>query len=259
MTLALRPNEDITINSFFASLRNNEYIRRWHQIYLTLWWDVDFDAHPILRHMRLYSPPTDNNALNIQMRPEVYTDYFAQALSGERLSRLIDSNDGFNGRVYHQTKAYLLPVLPEMYYFPKRHGWDGNKKFEVLATQYDTAEIYQDDRFHRAKNIVHDLLQNKFMIELLRGSEGVSKPWLAYIWNEPHYHNADNEPGTISFYLRQKILRINSNKTSEAFHYDATHCKGMECWVGRALSRFMTIESAGVAGSRGTRSIKKRT
>lgn len=284
MTLRLRPDddseeeeeEDVMVNNFLVvASRDNEYIKRWHRIYLSLWADDDddddddstttttitteslgFHAHPILRHMRLYSPPKEKNAPEIQMDAGLYTDYLAHTLSGERLRDLIDSNDGFNGRDYYQTKTYLLPVLKEMYHFPKKCGWDGNKEFEVLATRYDTTTSTttstttttttaataattattatatatpedtisdqndnndKDDedgkaRFQRAKEIVNEMLQNTFMIKLSHGPKGSSKPWLADIWNNPRYQNADNEPGTFAFYLRQAILRTNQTR-----------------------------------------------
>ena len=87
-------------------------------------------------------------------------------------------------------------MLKETYHFSKRCGWDGNKEFEVLATRYDdTIHHHQDDdRFHRAKEIVDDMLQTTFMIKLSHGPKGSLKPWLADIWNNPRFQNADHEP-----------------------------------------------------------------
>ena len=205
MILPLRPNEEIMMNSFLAALRNNEYITRWHQIYLALWTESThsegFHAHPILRHMRLY------DGSFFQISSEAYTDYLAHILCGERLRDLIDSHDGFDGRTYYESKAYLLPTFREMYYFQKQTGWDGNREFEVLATRYDKPEVEQDAGFHYAKNIVDDLLQNTFLLKFSHGPKGGLGPWLADIWDNPRYHNADNEPGTFAFYLRKKILQ----------------------------------------------------
>lgn len=211
MTLPLRPNEEIMLNGFLVTLRNNEYIKRWHQIYLALWINstesLDFHAHPILRHMRLYAPSSI-----FQIPSEVFTDYLAHMLCGERLRDLIDSSDGFNGRLYYESKVYLLPSFREMFYFQKRTGWDGNKEFEILATRYDVSELYQDERFHHAKDIVHDTLQNTFLIKFSHGPKGASGSWLADIWDNPRHHNADNEPGTFAFYLRQKLLQSNQTR-----------------------------------------------
>lgn len=48
-----------------------------------------------------------------------YNDYLAYMLCGERLRDLIDFSEAFNGRLYYESKGYLLPSFREMFTLKK--------------------------------------------------------------------------------------------------------------------------------------------
>lgn len=218
MTLPLRPaGEETMVNSFLATLRNNGYITRWHRIFLTIWKDstecAGLHAHPVLRHLPPYTPPAgEPNAPNIPQTREDMSDYLAHMLCHERLRNLVDPSNGFNGRLFYETKTYLLPILREACYFQLKSSWDGEMQFRLLTTPYDVPEVDRDEQYHRAKDVVHGVLTKSTMIKLQHGPSGVTRPWLADLWDDPNNHSADNRPGTFGQYLRQSILRLNQTR-----------------------------------------------
>lgn len=220
MVMPMRPDgEPSLINGFLAAPKGNEFIKRWHQIYLAAWKgrtdSVGAHATPLLRHLRVFVPPAgEPRAPNIQWSAGGMTDYLTHLLCAERLRDLVDPHDGFNGRLYFQTKMYLLPALREMHYFQLRSGWDGHEEFRLLATRCsgDNSEPGQDDQFLRARDMVHEMLEKTAMIKLSHGPKGVTKPWLADLWNTPEHKNSDNEPGTFAAYLRRKIVEFNQTR-----------------------------------------------
>ncbi|KAK3346405.1 putative capsule polysaccharide biosynthesis protein [Lasiosphaeria hispida] len=219
MALRLRgPGDDDTMmNSFFAAPRGNEYITRWHRIFLSTWAGrtqcEGIHAHPLLRHLKpFFPPPAEGRAPNIKTTPADMSDYLAHMLCGERLRNLIDPSDGFNGREYYENKIYLLSGLREYYYFELQNRWDAQRQFDLLSTPYDVDPEAQDEQFYAARDMVHDMLRNTAMIKLSHRPHESPRPWLADLWDDAQSHEADNKPGTFAFYLRQNIPRYNQTR-----------------------------------------------
>ncbi|KAI0132406.1 putative capsule polysaccharide biosynthesis protein [Xylariales sp. AK1849] len=218
MTLALRLDGDDTfVNSFLAATRGNEFIKRWHQIFVAVWKNskesTGVHRHPLLRHLQPFVPPGgESRAPDYPMTAEDMSDYLSHMLCGERLRDLVDVSGNFDGRSYYETKVYLLPVLREMHYFQIMTGWEGAESFKMLCARYDIPDEDRDGTFYRAKDMVHEMLRNTSMIKLPHGPKGVTKPWLADLWNQPTNCNADSEPGTFGAYLRNRALHLNQTR-----------------------------------------------
>ncbi|OJD33707.1 capsule polysaccharide biosynthesis protein [Diplodia corticola] len=233
MALALRPGEEILVNPFLATTRGNEFLRRWHQIYLALWDQGGrscdgFHANPLLRHLPLFQPPAGRGVPGIGKSPERYTDYLAHMLCGVRLRDLIDADDGFDGRLYYERHVCLLPALRELYYFPLRNGWDGRREFDVLATRMDRT----DEEARHARKLVRDTLQNSCMIKFSHGSRGSSTPWLAQLWTDPRNCDADVAPGTLAEYLRLVALQAYQDRPLQPL---PTRSLTTPTWTARLL------------------------
>jgi hypothetical protein len=83
---------------------------------------------------------------------------------------------------------------------------------KLLSTRFDVPKQQRDDQFHRGLAYVHDMLENTSMMKLGHGPKGVTTPWLADLWDDPKYANADHEPGTFAAYLREKSLLLNQRR-----------------------------------------------
>ncbi|KAI1279482.1 putative capsule polysaccharide biosynthesis protein [Xylaria sp. FL0933] len=218
MTMPLRPDDEHSlVNGFIAARNGNEFIRRWHQIFLAVWENrtecTGLHAHPLLRHLKPFVPPSgESRAPDIRWTAEGMTDYLTHMLCAERLRDLDDIRDGFNGRLYFETHILRLPALREMHYFQLRSGWDGPEEFRLLSARYDSSSINSDEAYFRARDVVIDMLKNTSMIKLPHGPNGITTPWLADIWNQTEHQHADNQPGTFASYLRQKILEFDQSR-----------------------------------------------
>jgi hypothetical protein len=220
MTIPFRRDEAIMTNSFLASLRDNTFIRRWHQIFVKVWERtsscVGAHSHPLLQHLPLYTPPgTEPNEPSLPSSAEEMSDYLAHMLCAERLRDLVDSTDGFSGRDFYENRIFLLPILKEGCYFQRQTGWNGVKQFELLRTKTDVPKKQRTDQFSHALAFVHDMLENTTMLKLGHGPKGVTTPWLADLWDQSQYQDADHEPGTFAAYLRNKSLTLRQKRPLE--------------------------------------------
>lgn len=111
------------LNGFIASKSGNPFIKRWHDIYLTIWNAnpgatnaTDFHKHPLLRHLPHFNPPLAklNFPEEKNVPPEVSADYLAHFLCFERLRGLVDPEDGFDGDAYCSEKMLLFDAMKDM-------------------------------------------------------------------------------------------------------------------------------------------------
>jgi hypothetical protein len=217
MTIPLRRDEAIMTNSFLASVRHNPFIHRWHRLFFTIWEHssdcVGAHAHPLLSHLRPYSAPgSEANEPSIPSSDKEMSDYLAHMLCAERVRDLVDTDDGFDGRAFYEHKIFLLPILREGCYLQRQTGWDGPLQLRLLQTSLNILENEREDEFNRARDLVHDLLQNTTLIKLGHGPKGVTTPWLADLWDKPRYRDADHAPGTFAAYLRKMSLEFNQTR-----------------------------------------------
>ncbi|KAJ4292414.1 hypothetical protein N0V90_009076 [Kalmusia sp. IMI 367209] len=200
--MPLRAEAGTMLNGFIATKRGNQMVKRWHDIYCKLWEGKTsaegFHKDPLLAHL----PPLQVQSEKLGCPPllipnEALGDYLAHFLAFERLQRLKDPSDGFDGAEYFANKVFLLKAEDHLYYAQRITGWDGRKQYNMLATKVSpTAEGYAE-----AKEFVDNVLQHSVMMKLSHGPPcGLEN--LATIWDEEKHKEDDIAVDTFAAYLR---------------------------------------------------------
>ncbi|KAM0511517.1 hypothetical protein ACHAPE_009769 [Trichoderma viride] len=196
--LRLRPDEDAMINGFIAAKRNNPFIKRWHDIYLTMWMGVTnadgFHKHPLLRHLPLLNPPLSKSKLELDVTMEPFTDYLAHFVALERLRKLVDPSDGFDGPKYYREKIFFAKAMQETYYVQPKTKWSGTQQLGYLTTRRDGLNGSESDeereKWIEANEFVNDALANSSTMKLSHGHPG-GKDFLADLLDEPRNEGLD--------------------------------------------------------------------
>lgn len=215
------PGTTNMLNGFIATRRGNGLIKRWHDIFLELWKGATeskgFHKHPLLAHLPLmYAQAYHLNLpMALKISPEDFTDYLAHFQCFERLRRIIDPTDGFDGPEYYREKMYLLPAMQEMLKFQSVTKWSGARQFELLNTKREGDGVVQIELYHHAEKIVLDLLANTSTMKLSHGPKGALEPFLADMWDDPKNHNKDIEAGTFAAYLRYGSVHFDQTRVIE--------------------------------------------
>ncbi|KAI1310573.1 capsular polysaccharide synthesis protein-domain-containing protein [Xylaria venustula] len=205
--IEMRPGVDCMLNGFVAAKRGNPFIKRWHDIYLALWEGVTnaqgFHKHPLLRHLPLLCPPVDKlNCPNLNLMMEAFSDYLAAFMCFERLRKLIDPADGFNGPEYYSNHMLLFPALQETYYFQQQTNWSGTRQFKLLTAKRTGEDVVKDKEWQKAEDFVIDALANTSTMKLSHGPPGALDSFLADLWDSKEHQEKDNVEGTFAAYLR---------------------------------------------------------
>ncbi|KAI1453321.1 capsular polysaccharide synthesis protein-domain-containing protein [Annulohypoxylon moriforme] len=217
--IEMRPGVEIMLNGFIATKRGNPFIKRWMEIFKKLWDGATnvhgFHKHPLLRHLPMLCPPTDKlnlppQGLNVVM--EQFTDYMSQIMTFERLRKLIDPSDGFNGPEYYSNKIFLCSALQETFYFQRVTEWSGTRQFNLLSTKRKGDGVVKDENWHAAENFVHDALANTATMKLSHGPPGALDSFLADLWDSEEHHDKDNEDGTFAAYLRYGSVHFDQTR-----------------------------------------------
>ncbi|KAI2464667.1 capsular polysaccharide synthesis protein-domain-containing protein [Annulohypoxylon bovei var. microspora] len=219
VVIEMRPGVEVMLNGFIATKRGNPFIKRWLEIFKKLWEGATnvqgFHKHPLLRHLPMLCPPTDKlnlppQGLNVVM--EQFTDYMSQIMTFERLRKLIDPSDGFNGPEYYSNKIFLCSALQEIFYFQLLTEWSGTKQFNLLSTKRKGEGVIKDENWHAAEKFVHDALANTATMKLSHGPPGALDSFLADLWDSEEHHDKDNEDGTFAAYLRYGSVHFDQTR-----------------------------------------------
>ncbi|KAI1809371.1 capsular polysaccharide synthesis protein-domain-containing protein [Poronia punctata] len=216
--LEMRPGIDCMLNGFIATKRGNPFIKRWHDVYAALWEGrtnaQGFHKHPLLRHLPLLCPPVDKlNCPNLNLMMEAFSDYLAAFMCFERLRKLIDPADGFNGPEYYSKHILLFPALQETYYFQQQTNWSGTRQFELLTSKRTGKAVVKDEKWQAAEAFVIDALANTSTMKLSHGPPGVLDSFLADLWDSPEYQQRDCEEGTFAAYLRYGSVHFDQKRS----------------------------------------------
>ncbi|OAQ65497.1 glycosyltransferase [Pochonia chlamydosporia 170] len=235
-TIELRPECDSMLNGFIAAKRNNPFIKRWLDIYLALWTGAtnshDFHKHPLLKHLPLLCPAVDKmNCPNLNVMMENFSDYLSQTMCYERLRKLIDPADGFNGPEYFSKHMFLTPALQETFYFQQVTGWSGTRQFELLTTQRSGEGVVKDDKWQDAEDFVHKALANTSTMKLSHGPAGALESFLADLWDSKEHCDADNVEGTFAAYLRYGSVHFDQTRELVPIKYELTKEEVLHCGI----------------------------
>jgi hypothetical protein len=207
------PDTYTPLNGFLATKRGNPFIKRWHDIYLVLWSDgatnsTGFHHHPLLRHLPIFQPPSDTinvkGAADLTLNYEALTDYLTHYMCAERLRKLVDPNDGFNGAEWYAKHMLLFNAKDEMFYAQQITEWDAQRQFHLLSTPRSGDGVVVDETWHEAEAFVTSVLANTSMVKLPHGPGGDGLPvkMLADLWDDEENRNKDNEEGSFGAFLR---------------------------------------------------------
>ncbi|KYK54378.1 putative capsule polysaccharide biosynthesis protein [Drechmeria coniospora] len=206
--MELRPGVDQMTNTFIAARRGNPFVKRWHDIFVAIWgsetnaFATSFHTHPLVSHIPLPSLPADKlSCPEPTISMEFLSDYLAHYLAMERLRKLIDPNDGFNGPAYYAKHVFLLPSMDEMYYLQAFSQWNGAREFAILATKRSGDGAQMDESWETAERLVNHLLANTAMMKLSHAPPKEA-PFLADLWNTEEHSEADESPGTFAARMR---------------------------------------------------------
>ncbi|KAI1437060.1 capsular polysaccharide synthesis protein-domain-containing protein [Xylaria sp. CBS 124048] len=214
--IEIRPGVDCMLNGFIAAKRGNPFIKRWHDIYVALWEGVTnaqgFHKHPLLRHLPLLCPPLDKlNCPNLNMMMESFSDYLAAFMCFERLRKLIDPSDGFNGPEYYSNHMLLFPALQETYYFQQQTHWSGTRQFELLTARRTGEGVVKDETWQAAEAFVTDALANTATMKLSHGA-GAFESFLADLWDSEEHEDKDHAEDTFAAYLRYGSVHFDQTR-----------------------------------------------
>jgi hypothetical protein len=226
-TIELRPDFDSMLNGFIAAKRDNPFIKRWLDIYLGLWKGAtnsqDFHKHPLLRHLPLLCPAVDKmNCPDLNVMMENFSDYLSQTMCYERLRKLVDPQDGFNGPEYFSKHMFLTPALQETFYFQQVTGWSGTRQFELLTSKRTGEGVLRDEKWQAAEDFVHSALANTSTMKLSHGPAGALESFLADLWDSEEHAGTDNVEGTFAAYLRYGSVHFDQTRDLIPIKYELT-------------------------------------
>ncbi|KAL7931476.1 capsular polysaccharide synthesis domain-containing protein [Trichoderma chlorosporum] len=226
--IEIRPGVETMLNGFIAAKRNNPFIKRWHDIYLALWEgktnSEGFHKSPLLKHLPLLCPPVDKmNCPDLGVMMESFSDYLSHFMAFERLRKLIDPSDGFDGPKYHAHHMFLAPALQETFYFQQVTGWSGTRQFELLTKQRVGEDVVKDENWQAAEDFVKDALANTSTMKLSHGPPGALDSFLADLWDSKEHQEKDNIEGTFAAYLRYGSVHFDQIRKLEPLKFDITN------------------------------------
>ncbi|KAH0496113.1 hypothetical protein TgHK011_003493 [Trichoderma gracile] len=215
------PGTYTPLNGFLGTKSGNPFIKRWHNVYLALWEDgvtnaTGFHKHPLLRHLPLFKPDmsTVNLEDDVNFDPVFFSDYVAHYLCGERIRKLVDPNDGFNGPEWYDKHMLIFDAADEMLYAQIITKWDVEKQFRLLSLKRSGEGAVVNEQWHEAEEFVNTLLAKTAMLKFPHGpgGEGLKVKMLADLWDADEYRDRDHEEGTFAAYLRYGSLQFDQTR-----------------------------------------------
>ncbi|KAI1827035.1 capsular polysaccharide synthesis protein-domain-containing protein [Xylaria intraflava] len=212
-----RPGVDCMLNGFIATKRGNPFIKRWHDIYVALWDGATnaqgFHKHPLLRHLPLLCPPVDKlNCPDLGMAMEGFSDYLGAFMCFERLRKLIDPTDGFNGPEYCSKHMLLFSSAQETYYVQHQTHWSGARQFELLTAKRTGEGVVKDEKWRAAEALVANTLANTATMKLSHGPPGALESCLADLWDTKEHEDKDHAGDTFAGYLRYGSVHFDQTR-----------------------------------------------
>ncbi|KAL8816634.1 MAG: hypothetical protein Q9223_004382 [Gallowayella weberi] len=219
------------INGFIAAKKGNPFIKRWHEIFLEVWKGATeskgMHTHPLLKRDDNF---LDDATLNQERSPsrqdtepeqpwqkahepekrQAMADYTIQFACFDRLSRLEDPSDGFNGHDYLATHALLFDSLHELFLAHQLTAWNGIQQLQYLATKKQ--EGSSDLSYLAAESFAERIVRDSCMMKVSHYSKLLDMPMLGNLWEEPGNEDADCAEGTFAAYLRYASVHFEQTR-----------------------------------------------
>ncbi|KAJ9500934.1 hypothetical protein H2202_003492 [Exophiala xenobiotica] len=206
-------------NHFVASQKGNEFIKRWHDLFVHLWQDrTNHDKiieNPLIAFALQLSFKESQDAdfkWDFKAEPAVVMNYVAQVLAWIRLCMLEDAGDGFSGVDYWMKRVLLFDSLQESWGAEATVGFGGPKLCNALATKLDAPK--DSEEYKTGYNLVWRLLSASTLQKITHGKNLTVTPSLGVIWEEPGNQNKDHEPGTFAELMRYGSTHFEQTRES---------------------------------------------
>ena len=194
-------------NHFVAARRGDEFIRRWHQLFLHLWKGrTNYEGlalNPLLAFgLELDFAESAERGFKWEFGadPVLVFGYITQVLAWARLCMLEDSGDGFSSADYAVNNVLWFDSLVENWAAEPVVGFKGQDLFDALATRLDTDP--ESEEYKLAYKVVWRLLTRSSMQKITHGKNITKDPALGVLWDLEENRNKDCEPGTFGELLR---------------------------------------------------------
>lgn len=236
--------ESTPLNGFIAAKKGNEFIRRWHEIFLEVWKGASsstgMHAHPLLKDLPRYNPTAHEETLDRGLstqgikagsepgpqEPDVPTkvpwsgamdlevqqklaDYTVQFACFDRLRLLEDPSDGFSGPDYLADHGLFFDGLQESLLAHQLTGWDGMQEFHFLATKKQ--EGSSDPRYLEAERFAESIVRDSCKMSVSH-SQLLGVAMLGNLWEQPGNEDADRVEGTFAEYLRYASVYLEQSR-----------------------------------------------
>jgi hypothetical protein len=226
------PGNDVIMNGFIAAQKGNEFIRRWHEVYLALWRDGRTDCigsqkHPLLRQVKKVQVPLEMQE-RFGIDNDLMNDYVAHALAFKRVRMLRDASDGFDGPRWWEQHAYVLPVQ-ETFLAQIICEFDGQRQYDLLAlarpedqvpSQAEEAEkakqAKKGDDTLAAEKLVTAMLSQASTMKLSHGLKNNKLVHLSKLWDREENASEDIKPGSYAAYLHWGSENLEQTRRLEA-------------------------------------------
>lgn len=206
------PGNDVIMNGFIAARKGDEFIKRWHDVYLELWKGrtncIGLQDHLLLRQVKKVEVP---KAMQIKFGIDnsLMNDYVAHALAFKRVRMLQDPLTGFNGARFWEEHAFVLPVQ-ETFLAQILCEFDGQRQYDLLSLPREGIEPAHRDP--AAENLVEQLLSNASTMKLSHGLKNNKLVHLSKLWDLPENADADIAPGSFAAYLRWGSIHVEQTR-----------------------------------------------
>ncbi|KAL2870554.1 glycosyltransferase [Aspergillus lucknowensis] len=202
--VSMGPEISMLFNGYIAARKGSLCIKYWHDIFHTVWQGATscegMNAHPLLRHLPEYEPPSRNGKRPPFMYAQ-FADYLAQVFCLERLRHLTDPSTGWDGPQFFDEKVLLFDCVTQAYWAQRLTDWNGRKQYELLNLPRSGLET-GDEKAKEAEALIQGVLGTSSTMKVSHGLVTAGREYLAEIWDKPENSDADIRPGTFAAYLR---------------------------------------------------------
>lgn len=203
------------MNYFIAASKENECVKRCHELFLKLWegrtsteglWN-----HPLLAGVPLLGEglafddrETGRRIEGLEMQI-MLTDYIIQAQVISAVLGCVDEEEKWNGPEYFAKRVYSIDFEIGSQLINTYTKWDGRVAWELLKLQLPSDGEIESDDHQRAREIVEGCLERSFGFKLAHGLIlRVMGPTLGSLWRD--FPGSDDVEGTYAAWLRYGMV-----------------------------------------------------
>jgi hypothetical protein len=194
-------------NHFVAARKGDEFIKRWHDLFVHLWKDrTDYTGviqNPLITFMKDFKfaeAEARGFKWDFKVDEQTVLGYIGQCVAWIRLTWLEEPNGGFDGREYYKNHVLLFDVLPEDWAAEQIVGYKGEDIFKIFTTRLDADP--ESEEYKTAEQVVWRLLTKSTMQKITHGKGLTLSMSCGTLLDEHDEQGSDQAPGTFGELLR---------------------------------------------------------